>query len=65
MKRVNKQLQGEKLFIGIDLHKHRWHVSIELLMLKFLRVELLQDGKNFEGYYIDIRSKPTRLVVSR
>ena len=28
MKSMAKQLQGEKLFIGIDLHKRRWHVTI-------------------------------------
>jgi transposase len=28
MKSMTKQLQGEKLFIGIDLHKRRWHVTI-------------------------------------
>jgi transposase len=28
MKSINKQIQGEELFVGIDLHKHRWHVTI-------------------------------------
>ena len=28
MKSMGKQLQGEELFVGIDLHKHRWHVTI-------------------------------------
>ncbi len=28
MKNMSKQIQGEELFIGIDLHKHRWHVTI-------------------------------------
>ena len=28
MKRINKQIQGEELFAGIDLHKLRWHVTI-------------------------------------
>jgi len=28
MKRIKKQIQGEELFVGIDLHKHRWHVTI-------------------------------------
>ena len=28
MKSINKQLQGEELFVGIDLHKHRWHVTV-------------------------------------
>jgi transposase len=28
MKRINKQIQGEALFVGIDLHKRRWHVTI-------------------------------------
>jgi len=28
MKKINKELQGEALFVGIDLHKHRWHVTI-------------------------------------
>jgi transposase len=28
MKRTNKQIQGEELFAGIDLHKRRWHVTI-------------------------------------
>jgi len=28
MKRINKQIQGEELFVGIDLHKLRWHVTI-------------------------------------
>ena len=28
MKNMRKQLQGEELFVGIDLHKHRWHVTI-------------------------------------
>jgi len=29
MKNMRKQLQGEELFVGIDLHKHRWHVTIK------------------------------------
>jgi hypothetical protein len=28
MKRINKQIQDEELFAGIDLHKRRWHVTI-------------------------------------
>ena len=28
MKSINNQIQGEELFVGIDLHKHRWHVTI-------------------------------------
>jgi len=28
MKSTNKQIQGEKLFVGIDLHKRRWHVTV-------------------------------------
>ena len=28
MKRINKQIQAEELFVGIDLHKRRWHVTI-------------------------------------
>jgi len=28
MKSINKQIQAEDLFVGIDLHKHRWHVTI-------------------------------------
>ena len=28
MKNINKQIQGEELFVGIDLHKLRWHVTI-------------------------------------
>ena len=28
MKRINKQIKGEELFAGIDLHKLRWHVTI-------------------------------------
>ena len=28
MKRINKQIQSEELFVGIDLHKRRWHVTI-------------------------------------
>jgi transposase len=28
MKSIKKQIQGEELFVGIDLHKHRWHVTI-------------------------------------
>ena len=28
MKRINKQIQDEAVFVGIDLHKRRWHVTI-------------------------------------
>jgi len=28
MKSMTKQIQGEALFVGIDLHKRRWHVTI-------------------------------------
>ena len=28
MKSINKQIKGEELFAGIDLHKLRWHVTI-------------------------------------
>jgi len=28
MKSIHKQIQGEELFVGIDLHKRRWHVTI-------------------------------------
>jgi hypothetical protein len=31
MKRINKQIQGEELFVGIDLHKRRWHVTIRVV----------------------------------
>ena len=30
MKRINRQIQGKELFVGIDLHKHRWHVTIRV-----------------------------------
>jgi len=29
MKRINKQIQEEELFVGIDLHKRRWHVTTD------------------------------------
>ena len=28
MKSMTKQIQGEELFVGIDLHERRWHVII-------------------------------------
>ena len=28
MKRIKKQIQCEALFVGIDQHKRRWHVTI-------------------------------------
>ena len=28
MKKIIKQIQGEELFAGIDLHKRRWHITI-------------------------------------
>jgi transposase len=28
MKSSNNQIKGENLFVGIDLHKHRWHITI-------------------------------------
>ena len=28
MKSINKLIQGEELFVGIDLHKRRWHATI-------------------------------------
>jgi len=28
MKSINEQIQAEDLFVGIDLHKHRWHVTL-------------------------------------
>ena len=30
MKSMTKQMQGEDLFVGIDLHKRRWHVTIRV-----------------------------------
>jgi len=44
---VTKQLQSEELFIGIDLHKRRWHLTVKYqdiadptLMLKSVRTSL-------------------------
>ena len=34
MKSIHKQIQGEELFVGIDLHKRRWHVTIRTLDLE-------------------------------
>lgn len=28
MKSMTKQIQGVELFVGIDLHKHRWQATI-------------------------------------
>jgi transposase len=30
MNSMTKQIQGEELFIGIDLHKRRWHVTVRV-----------------------------------
>jgi transposase len=30
MKSMTKPIQGEELFIGIDLHKRRWHVTVRV-----------------------------------
>ena len=29
MKRIANQVTDEDLFVGFDLHKHRWHVTIK------------------------------------
>lgn len=31
MKSINRQIQGEELFVSIDLHKRRWHVIIRTI----------------------------------
>jgi len=28
MERINNQIHGETLFVGIDLNKRRWHITI-------------------------------------
>jgi len=30
-RRKSQMVGGEDLFVGIDLHKHRWHVTIRTL----------------------------------
>ena len=34
MKSIIKQVQGEELFVGIDLHKSRWHITIRTFELE-------------------------------
>jgi transposase len=41
MKRPKHQVtSGEDLFVGIDLHKHRWHVTIRTLDLELLSASI-------------------------
>jgi hypothetical protein len=35
-RRKNQVTSGEDLFVGINLHKHRWHVTIRTLDLELL-----------------------------
>jgi transposase len=53
MKRVNKQIQGEALFVGIDLHKRRWHVTI-----RTVDVELFSNS--ISGRWEELRRILTR-----
>ena len=39
MKSINKQIKGEQLFVGIDLHKRRWHVTV-----RTVDVEIFSNG---------------------
>ena len=53
MKRVNKQIHGEALFVGIDLHKRRWHVTI-----RTVDVELFSNS--ISGRWEELRRILTR-----
>jgi transposase len=61
MKSTNKQIQGEALFIGIDLHKGRWHVTIRTVDVEIFsssiagRWEELKKVLNrYKGYRIQV-----------
>lgn len=45
MKIINKPIQDEERFVGIDLHKKDGMLPLGLLMLKFLAEVLSEDGK--------------------
>jgi hypothetical protein len=36
MKIINKQIQDEELFVVIELHKKRWHVTIRAVDVEIL-----------------------------
>lgn len=41
MKIINKQIKGEEIFVGIDLHKHRWHVTIRTFDLEIFSSSII------------------------
>ena len=58
MKNINKQIQGEELFVGIDLHKKRWHVTIRAVDVEIFRSSIVgrwEDLRRILNRYKDCR----------
>ena len=58
MKSMSKQVQGEELFIGIDLHKRRWHLTIRTADVEIFSNSIVgrwQDLRRVISRYKDCR----------
>ena len=56
MRRLKHQMTcGEDLFVGIDLHKHRWHVTIRTVDLELCEAPAFQGtGRLYSVYWLDM-----------
>ena len=46
MKIIAYQIKDEDLFIGIDLHRHRWHVTIRSAEVELFRNSIVGKWEN-------------------
>ena len=56
MRRPKHQVTtDEELFVGIDLHKHRWHVTIRTLDVELFSASIPRNlGKPCSVFWLDI-----------
>jgi hypothetical protein len=45
---------GEELFVGIDLHKHRWHVTIRTFDVELFSATFQGPGKLCTAFWPDM-----------
>ena len=51
MKKIIKQIQGEELFAGIDLHKRRWHITIRTADVEIFSSSIAGRWKELEKVF--------------
>ena len=57
MRRPKHQVtSGEDLFVGIDLHKNRWHVTIRTVDLELFSANIPGSGSLYNVSWLDMRA---------